>query len=170
MKFLKIVALTALATTLAGAQQTRNFITKRTSELQDSKPNSPEVPEGYATSGQFARVVVFRFKYQTDLLEGIEDLVAKEKIHNAVILSGIGSVRNSHVHAVSNRDFPSQNVFIKDADTPADIISINGYVIEGRVHAHMTLSDENKAFGGHIEPETNVFTFAIVTLVLSCVS
>ena len=28
----------------------------------------------------------------------------------------------------------------------------------------MTLSDENKAFGGHIEPETNVFTFAIVTL------
>ncbi len=164
MKFLKIVALTALATTLAGAQQTRNFITKPTSELQDSKPNSPEVPEGYATSGQFARVVVFRFKYQTDLLEGIEDLVAKEKIHNAVILSGIGSVRNSHVHAVSNRDFPSQNVFIKDADTPADIISINGYVIEGRVHAHMTLSDENKAFGGHIEPETNVFTFAIVTL------
>ena len=164
MQFLKIVALAAFAATLALAQQTRDFVTKPTTDFEDSKPNSAAVPEGYATSGQFERIVVFRFKYQTDLLKGIEDLVAKQKIHNAVILSGIGSVRNSHVHAVSNRDFPSQNVFIKDPDTPADIISINGYVIEGRVHAHMTLSDENKAFGGHIEPDTNVLTFAIVTL------
>jgi hypothetical protein len=28
----------------------------------------------------------------------------------------------------------------------------------------MTLTDENKAFGGHVEPGNNVFTFAIVTL------
>ena len=37
-------------------------------------------------------------------------------------------------------------------------------VIEGRVHAHMTLADDEKAFGGHIEPGNPVFTFAIVTL------
>ena len=47
---------------------------------------------------------------------------------------------------------------------PADIVSMNGYVIEGRIHAHMTLADENHAFGGHLEPGTNVFTVAIVTL------
>jgi len=41
---------------------------------------------------------------------------------------------------------------------------MNGYIIEGKVHAHMTLTDENGAFGGHLEPETHVFTFAIVTL------
>ena len=28
----------------------------------------------------------------------------------------------------------------------------------------MTMTDADKAFGGHLEPETNVFTFAIVTL------
>ena len=28
------------------------------------------------------------------------------KIKNAVILAGIGSVRNYHFHTVSNRDFP----------------------------------------------------------------
>ena len=65
---------------------------------------------------------------------------------------------------MSNRTFPSKNKFVKDPSEPADIISINGYVIDGRVHAHMTLSNEEKAFGGHIEPANSVFTFAIVTL------
>ena len=41
---------------------------------------------------------------------------------------------------------------------------MNGYIINGRVHAHMTLATPDKAFGGHLEPGTNVFTFAIVTL------
>jgi len=39
-----------------------------------------------------------------------------------------------------------------------------GYVIYGNVHAHMTLANPDHAFGGHLEPGTDVFTFAIVTL------
>ena len=65
---------------------------------------------------------------------------------------------------VSNRTFPSKNIFIKDPVASADITGLNGYVIDGRVHAHLTLADRDKAFGGHLEPETTVFTFAIVTL------
>ena len=41
---------------------------------------------------------------------------------------------------------------------------MNGYVIGGKVHAHMTLATPDKAFGGHLEPGTSVFTFAIVTI------
>jgi predicted DNA-binding protein with PD1-like motif len=41
---------------------------------------------------------------------------------------------------------------------------MNGYVIDGRVHAHLTMANPDHAFGGHLEPGTNVFTFAIVTL------
>ena len=135
-----------------------------TTEHDDSKPNSAAVPDAYAVSGQFERVVVFRFKHQADLLAGIAALVEKEGIKNAVILTGIGSLRNSHVHAVSNRTFPSKNVYVKDRTGPADIVSVNGYIIDGRVHAHMTLTTGDDAFGGHIEPDNNVFTFAILTL------
>ena len=155
------------ATALPGlllAQQSRTEVTKATTEFHDSKPNSDDVPEVYALTGQFDRVVILRFKYQADLLRGLEAAVKKEKVRNAVILAGAGSVRNYHVHAVSNRGFPSKNVFVKDPTAPADIVSMNGYVIDGRVHAHLTLADGDKAFGGHLEPETNVFTFAIVTL------
>ena len=161
-KFL-LIAVLACAVSLP-AQRTTNEITKPTTVEDDAKPNSDKVPDVYAISGQFKRVVVLRFKYQADLLAGIEKMVKEQKIKHAVFLSGIGSVRNYHIHAVSNRTFPSKNTFVKDPTAPADIISINGYVIDGRVHAHMTLSNEEKAFGGHIEPGTNVFTFAIVTL------
>ena len=153
-----------LSAAMLPAQVTRTEVTKPTTPHDDSKPNSEKVPEVYAMSGQFERVVVLRFKYQADLLAGIEKMVKEQKIKNAVFLSGIGSLRNYHIHAVSNRTFPSKNIFTKDPKAPADIISINGYVIDGRVHAHMTLSNEHNSFGGHIEPGNNVFTFAIVTL------
>jgi predicted DNA-binding protein with PD1-like motif len=137
---------------------------KATTPQDDAKANSPDVPEGVAVSTEFERVVVFRFKHQTDLLGGIQKLVEKEKIRNAVILSGVGSVRNYQIHSVSNRDFPSENVYLEDKTAPADIISVNGYVLDGRLHPHITLTDGDKAFGGHLESGTNVFTFAIITL------
>ncbi|MDX1981528.1 MAG: PPC domain-containing DNA-binding protein [Bryobacteraceae bacterium] len=162
--FGRFLLLAGCAAVLGTSQVSRREITKATTPHDDSKPNSPNVPDVYAISGQFERVVVLRFKFQTDLLAGLEKMVKQHKIKNAVIMSGIGSVRNYHIHSVSNRDFPSKNIFIKDPSEPADIISINGYVIDGRLHPHMTLTTGEKAFGGHIEPGNSVFTFAIVTL------
>ena len=149
---------------LALAQQTKTEVTKATTKLDDSKSNSADVPEVYAVSGQLKRVVVLRFKYEADLLGGIERVVKEQKITNGVILSGVGSVRNYHVHSVSNRTFPSKNVYVKDSESPADIVSMNGYIIDGKVHCHMTMTNSEKAFGGHLEPNTNVFTFAILTI------
>jgi len=36
--------------------------------------------------------------------------------------------------------------------------------MNGRVHPHITLATADRAFGGHLEPDTTVFTFAVVTL------
>lgn len=43
-------------------------------------------------------------------------------------------------------------------------IGMNGYIIDGKIHAHITLANPDKAFGGHLEPGMPVFAFAIVTL------
>ena len=88
----------------------------------------------------------------------------EEKIKNAVILAGAGSVRNYNFHVVSNRTFPSKNIYVSDPTGPADIAGMNGYVIDGRVHAHLTMTNADRAFGGHLEAGTTVFTFAVVTL------
>lgn len=159
-----LLALTLLAAAIQlAAQETRMEKTSAPSAA-DARPNSDAVPAGYAIDTKFERIVVLRFKYDTDLLAGLESMVRQEKIRNAVILAGIGSVRSYHFHAVSNREFPSKDLFVTNPTGSADLVTMNGYVIDGRVHAHVTFADGDKAFGGHLEPGTRVFTFAIVTL------
>jgi len=41
---------------------------------------------------------------------------------------------------------------------------MNGNVIDGKVHAHVTLGTPEKVIAGHLESGTTVFTFAIVTI------
>jgi predicted DNA-binding protein with PD1-like motif len=130
----------------------------------DGKANDPSVPDAYAISGQFDRIVVIRVKNKVDLLHGIQEMVKKEKIKNGVILSGIGSLRGYHVHQINNRDFPTRNIFTKALTTPCDLVGMNGYVVNGVVHAHMMLGTGEKAINGHLEPGTEVFTYAIVTV------
>ncbi len=124
--------------------------------------NSP-APMAHTITGNFSRIVVVRLKHGTDLLEGLQKAVEKENIKNAVILSGIGSLTDYHVHTVDNRTFPPKSVFMKD-DVPTDLLNVNGYVIDGRIHCHITFTTEEKALGGHLEPGSKAFTFAIITL------
>jgi predicted DNA-binding protein with PD1-like motif len=107
--------------------------------------------------------VATSFKYNTDLLEGLRQAVKNEKIKNAVILSGVGSVTSYHVHAVSNTTLPAKLAYTQRAGA-MDLIAVNGYVLGGRIHAHITMTNDQKAFGGHLHEGTKVFTFAIVTL------
>jgi predicted DNA-binding protein with PD1-like motif len=161
---IRFTLLVCLTLPLALAQQTKREVTPPANPAEDFRPNSNAVPDVSAISTQFQRVVLLRFKYNADLLAGLESMVKEQKIKNAVILAGIGSVRNYQVHAVKSRTFPSADVFVQDPTAPADIIGMTGYVLDGRIHAHITLSTGDRAFGGHLEPHTNVFTFAIVTL------
>lgn len=146
------------------AQRTLKEVTKSTNRAEDSKPNSPGVPPVFSIDSQFEKIMLLRFKYRTDLLAGLDSVVKAQNIRNAVILAAAGSVCGYHVHVVSNNVFPSKNIYMKDPDAPADINNMNGYVIDGRVHVHITLADSEKTFGGHLEKGTEVFTFAIVTL------
>lgn len=153
------------AVAAAPAQETHWTVVNRAKNpADDAKANSPAVPEGYALTGHFDRIVILRFKYKAELLAGMEKMIEQEHIRNGVILAGIGSVRGYEVHQVSNRDFPTHDTYEKNPTLPADLVSMNGYIIDGRIHAHMTLATPDKVIAGHLEPGTQVFTFAIVTI------
>ena len=107
MRLAGTLVLLSLVGHAALAQRIKNEIVNAApTPAGDSKANSDQVPDVYSISGRFERVVTLRFKYQADLLAGLEKMVKQEKIRNAVILSAFGSVRNYHVHVVSNRTFP----------------------------------------------------------------
>ena len=88
----------------------------------------------------------------------------EQHIRNGVFLSGIGSLRGYEVHSVTNRDLPTEDTFVKNPTQPADLVSVNGYVINGRIHAHMTLATPDKVIAGHMEGGNEVYTYAIVTI------
>lgn len=122
-----------------------------------------EMPEVYAVTSRFERIEIVRMKPGTDMLEGLEKFVKQENIKNAVILTGIGSVTDYHFHVVSDKHLPPAEEFPK-ASVAMDLIGVQGYILGGRIHAHITLSDENSVIGGHLEPGTKALTFFILTI------
>ena len=162
MKFLVPIALSVALASPAAAQLVRHPATR-----DDARPNDPTVPDSYVLSGKFDRVLVIRAKNKTDLLTEMEKQVKAQNIKNAVILSGIGSVRGYRFHNVAGRDYPVPDMFVSAPNTPADFIGMNGYVVNGVIHAHIILAlGDNKGttVSGHLEKGTEVLTFAIVTL------
>ncbi|HON01239.1 MAG TPA: DNA-binding protein [Acidobacteriota bacterium] len=116
-----------------------------------------------AAVSNFERIVVAHLGPGTDLLEGLQKVASAERIHNGVILAGIGSVTDYHFHVVSDKNLPPAETY-PQASVAKDLTSLQGYILGGRIHAHMTLSDENSVVGGHVEPGTKALTFFIVTI------
>ena len=163
MKLSAIFVSSLLALTLPAAAQ----IQRHPATKEDARPNDPKVPDSYVLSGRFDKILVLRAKNKTDLLTEMEKQVKAQNIKNAVILSGIGSVRGYRLHNVAGRDYPVPDMFFSAPNTPADFIGMNGYVVNGVIHAHIILAlGDNKGttVSGHLEKGTEVLTFAIVTL------
>jgi len=111
----------------------------------------------------FDRIEIIQMKPDMDMLEGLNMVVSDKGIKNAVILAGIGSVTDYHYHVVSDKNLPPAQEFPK-ASVPMDLVSVQGYILNSRVHAHISLSDENSVVGGHLEKGTKALTFFIITI------
>src|ERR1700755_3309608 len=109
MKLSVLLALSLLAMPLSAAAQ----IVRHPATKEDARPNDPKVPDSYVLTGKFDRILVLRAKNKTDLLTEMEKQVKAQNIKNAVILSGIGSVRGYRLHNVAGRGYPgAEHVFI----------------------------------------------------------
>lgn len=106
-------------------------------------------------------LAALRFDPEEDLLLSLREYVKLQKVKNAVIVSGVGSLRSYHYHLVNDTQIPPQEIFINDS-RPCDIMNVTGMIIDGRVHAHISLGDGDKMFGGHLEEGSLVLTFASI--------
>lgn len=109
------------------------------------------------------RIILIRVDPREDLLAALERAVADRGVRNGTFVSGAGSLSSYHFHVVSSTELPPENEFIR-GEGAYDILAITGFVLDGRVHAHITFSDDKVAMGGHLEPGCEVLTFAMVAL------
>ncbi|MGB3329627.1 MAG: PPC domain-containing DNA-binding protein [Thermomicrobiales bacterium] len=98
-----------------------------------------------------------------DVLLGLRQAVAEAGIIDGVILGGVGSLSAYRFHVVSSTDLPPTNAYV-DGTGPWDIVNVNGAILGGRVHAHITFTNETQTLGGHLEEGSTVLTFAIIYL------
>ncbi len=111
------------------------------------------------------RIAVIKLENGADVLNGLEAELARLGIRNGVILIGIGSTTSYHIHVVDSLSLPVDNRYFR-ADGPYDIVNMQGYVLEGRVHAHISLGDNRDGTqrGGHLEVGCRVLTFCAITV------
>ena len=112
---------------------------------------------------EIRRIIAVRINPGEDILLGLRQAVKEHSIRNAVVLTGFGSVRKSHFHVVMSNDLPPAESYPKSVQ-PLDVVTIGGFIIDGRVHAHIDFSDERNGFGGHLEEGCLALTFIVVAL------
>ena len=110
-----------------------------------------------------SRFVALRLDPGEDVLLSLRAVVEEQRIRNAAILSGVGSLDRYHFHVVQTTNMPPGNTFVQ-GEGPFDILTVTGLVVDGQVHAHITFSNSELAMGGHLEAGCRVLTFAVVLM------
>ena len=103
------------------------------------------------TGNTFGKIHVLRIDRGEYLLESIECFIESQNIHNAVIISAIGTLDYCVMHMVITTTLPPVDHFVKWENKPLEITSINGIIADGSPHLHMTVSDHEYAYAGHLE-------------------
>lgn len=102
-------------------------------------------------SMDLSRIHILRVDPGEDVLESIQRFLDKAQIRQAVVLGGYGTLAGYHLHWVTHNRIPTENLF-RRGEGGIEILSMNGLVVDGEPHIHVTLSMPDGAFGGHLEP------------------
>ena len=117
--------------------------------------------------GRLDRIVMGKLGMEIDLLEGIREMVKKEKIQTGVILSAVGALKKAVFRNLkilpSNLKVEDRHRLYLESEQPLEIVSLTGWMAtkedgEIEIHAHFSAStvmeDKIVTLGGHLTPGT----------------
>ena len=93
---------------------------------------------------------ILRIDPGEDVLASVNTFLAEQNIRQAVVLGGYGTLAAHHLHWVTHNRIPAESAFGR-GEGGIEILSMNGLVVEGKPHIHVTLSTQEGAYGGHLE-------------------
>ena len=138
--------------------------------------NQDQEKRRYAV-GQLGRVVVMRLGPGDDILPTILQIANECGIVQAIILGGAASLTQARLRNV--RRYPEQFPITDEVrvfsafDGPLELLSLSGNISQtdagdAYIHCHAAISTgqpDAMAYGGHLLPETTVFSTAELSLV-----
>jgi predicted DNA-binding protein with PD1-like motif len=127
--------------------------------------------------GELGQVVLMRLGPGDDILPAILEIAAECGIKQGVVLGGAASLTQARLRNV--RRYPEQFPITDDVrvfsafDGPLELLSLSGNISQTEagdayIHCHAAISagqPDAMAYGGHLLPETTVFSTAELSLV-----
>ncbi|MBS1228081.1 MAG: hypothetical protein H6R17_1358 [Proteobacteria bacterium] len=107
------------------------------------------------------------------LVRSIEQIARQEEIHNAVVLSAIGSVKNVHLNDIkSGAKLPitPARLTFHELEGPLELLSLTGNIVPaetGQVNCHLHIMGSKSSgdvVGGHMQ-DAEVFATCEIVLV-----
>lgn len=127
--------------------------------------------------GQMGRIVVIRLAPGEDILPALVQIAKETGIQQALVLGGAASLTKAHLRNVRTypTEFPitNENRIFTQVNGPLELLSLSGNITrleddEPHIHCHAVISTgqpESAAYGGHLLPETRVFSTAELSMV-----
>ena len=103
-----------------------------------------------ASSFAVKRIHILRIDPGEDVLTCLKAFLDGGKVRQAIVMAGYGTLAKHHLHWVVHNRLPPDNAFGR-GEGGIEILSMNGLVVDGNAHVHVTLSTKEGAYGGHLE-------------------
>lgn len=107
---------------------------------------------------------VVRIDPGEDVLISIKKFIKDNGIKQGVVVMGYGTLGKISLHWVTHNRWPPENKY-DQWEGGIEIMSINGMIVDGEPHIHITASDRNGAYGGHLEEGCEVYVLCEVGIV-----
>lgn len=105
---------------------------------------------------EYGRVIVMHLGKGELLLETITEELKKSGVKNAILTSGIGSLRKMEIHAIGQTSDKPCDYYISE-EKPIELGCMQGLVLDGVPHIHVVCSAPGgETFVGHLEPGCEV--------------
>jgi predicted DNA-binding protein with PD1-like motif len=115
------------------------------------------------TGTGMGKIIVINLARGEKVLECIVEAVQKAGIRNGVVLGAIGSLQRAHLHRVTSLAREPVDEFVV-LEKPMELASIQGIIADCHPHLHMVVSDLEKTYTGHLEPDTIVAYLVEITV------
>ena len=119
----------------------------------------------YFSTDRIGRIFILSLEPGDFILESIKELILKENVKDAIVISAIGTLDEYRIHYVLTTGFPPKNKFEHWKDTALELAHISGIIANGEPHLHVLVSDPEKAYAGHLEDGCRVLYLAEIAII-----
>jgi uncharacterized protein len=116
-------------------------------------------------SNKIGRIFFIRMEEGDLVAESINEFIKDNKVVNGVVVSAIGTLSTGVTHYITTTGYPSSFTFDRLENKPIELSSIDGLIVDGVAHLHTVISDPERVYSGHLEPDCKVlyvFEMAII--------